>query len=144
MESTSAIVEALGGEAAGMGPLRNLQDLESSIREGLPYASLEAVTSSCHLDTREVTAVLHLSPRTQARRKAEQRLSPDESDRLVRLVRLITQAREVLDDEDRAVTWLRTPNRALGGRAPLALLDTDLGTRQVEQVLGRIEHGVFS
>jgi putative toxin-antitoxin system antitoxin component (TIGR02293 family) len=144
MESTAAIVEALGGEAAGMGPLRSLQDLESSIREGLPYASLEAAMSSCHLDMREVTAVLHLSPRTQARRKAEQRLSPDESDRLVRMVRLITQAREVLDDEDRAVAWLRTPNRALGGRVPLALLDTDLGARQVEQVLGRIEHGVFS
>jgi putative toxin-antitoxin system antitoxin component (TIGR02293 family) len=144
MESTSAIVEALGGETAGVGPLRSLQDLESSIREGLPYASLEAATARCRLDAREVTAVLHLSPRTQARRKAERRLSPDESDRLVRMVRLFTQARAVLDDEDHAVTWLRTPNRALGGRVPLALLDTDLGTRQVEQVLGRIEHGVFS
>jgi putative toxin-antitoxin system antitoxin component (TIGR02293 family) len=50
----------------------------------------------------------------------------------------------VLGSTDKAARWLHTENRALGGQTPLALLDTDLGTRQVEEVLGRIEHGVFS
>jgi len=142
--STAAIIKALGGEAVGVQPSSTAQGLEKSIREGLPFASLEAVRSRLRLTSQEVSAILRLSPRTLARRKVEQRLSPEESDRLVRLVRVLTRARAVLGQEGSAMTWMRTPNRALGGRMPLTLVDTDLGTLQVEQVLGRIEHGVFS
>jgi putative toxin-antitoxin system antitoxin component (TIGR02293 family) len=92
----------------------------------------------------EVSSALHLPPRTLARRKQEQRLSPDESDRLFRLVRLASQAVQVLGSEERASLWLRRANRALGGHPPIELLDTDVGARQVEEILGRIEHGVYS
>lgn len=92
----------------------------------------------------EISRVLHLPLRTIARRKRERRLQADESDRLCRLARIAAQAEDVLGDAARAARWLRAPNRALGRQAPLALLDTDLGSRQVEEVLGRIEHGVFS
>jgi putative toxin-antitoxin system antitoxin component (TIGR02293 family) len=61
-----------------------------------------------------------------------------------RLGRITTLAVEVLGDAERATRWLQRPNRALGGAIPLALLDTDLGAQQVEHLLGRIEHGVFS
>lgn len=97
-----------------------------------------------HLDRDELTAALDLPSRMLARRKVEQRLRPNESDRLYRFVRIATRASEVLGEEDKALQWLRAPNRALGGRSPLSRLDTDLGTREVEEILGRIEHGVFS
>ena len=57
---------------------------------------------------------------------------------------IAARAVEVLGSEGKASRWLRRPNRALGGKPPVALLDTDLGTQQVEAVLGRIEHGVYS
>jgi putative toxin-antitoxin system antitoxin component (TIGR02293 family) len=51
---------------------------------------------------------------------------------------------EMLGDEEKAVEWLRTPNRALGGDRPLDQIDTDLGARAVEDILGRIAYGVYS
>jgi putative toxin-antitoxin system antitoxin component (TIGR02293 family) len=79
-----------------------------------------------------------------ARRKAERWLRADESDRLFRLSRVAAQAEETLGTRERAVEWLRRPNRALGNQPPLRQLDTDLGSRQVEDVLVRIAHGVYS
>ena len=92
----------------------------------------------------EVSAVLRLPPRTMARRKREGRLDPDESDRLLPLARIAAEAARILGDEEAAVGWLRDPNVALGGEMPMALLRTDIGARQVEQILGRIEYGVYS
>jgi putative toxin-antitoxin system antitoxin component (TIGR02293 family) len=79
-----------------------------------------------------------------ARRKEERRLSASESDRLYRLARIAARAEEVLGASEEARRWLVAPNRALGSVAPLSLLDTDEGARQVEAILGRLEHGVFS
>jgi putative toxin-antitoxin system antitoxin component (TIGR02293 family) len=79
-----------------------------------------------------------------ARRKDKRTLNPVESDRLYRLARVALMAIEVLGSHEKAKQWLERPNRALGGETPLSLLDTDIGARQVEAVLGRIEHGVFS
>ena len=79
-----------------------------------------------------------------ARRKTEQRLTAQESDRLARLARILTYATEVFGTEEKASTWLTRPNRILGATAPIDLLDTDLGTQVVETMLGRIEHGVIA
>ena len=67
-----------------------------------------------------------------------------DSDRLSRLARILAETIDVLGSEEKASQWLEAPNRALGGQTPLTLLDTDLGTQQVEEVLGRIQHGIFS
>lgn len=82
--------------------------------------------------------------RTIARRKKEQRLRADESDRLLRLARVVAQAAQTLGSEEKAVKWLRRPNRALGNQVPLEILDNDIGALQVDEVLGRIAHGVVS
>jgi putative toxin-antitoxin system antitoxin component (TIGR02293 family) len=68
----------------------------------------------------------------------------DESERLFRLGPIATLARDVPGSAEKATRWLHTPNRALGHRVPLRQLDTDLGARQVEDVLLRIAHGVHS
>jgi putative toxin-antitoxin system antitoxin component (TIGR02293 family) len=110
----------------------------------LPFRSLEKVMERFGLNREEISSALDLPPRTLARRKQERRLHPSESDRLFRLVRIAAQASAVLGSEEKAGRWLHTANRALGGKPPLELLDTDLGSRQVEEVLGRIEYGVYS
>ena len=72
------------------------------------------------------------------------RLTPAESERAVRPARVYAHAVEMIGDEGRAVQWLLTPNRALGSGRPLDRLDTDVGAREVEEVLGRIASGVYS
>jgi putative toxin-antitoxin system antitoxin component (TIGR02293 family) len=76
------------------------------------------------------------------RRKDQKRLSPDESDRLYRLARVLAHANRVFEDPDESADWIHTPNTSLGKQQPLTLLDTDIGVQQVDQVLGRIEHGI--
>ena len=66
------------------------------------------------------------------------------SDRRLRLTRVMARAESVLGSTDKAGQWLRKPNRALRGVAPVDLLDTDRGAQEVLAVLGRIEHGVYS
>lgn len=144
MPAVAQIVDVLGGTGIFHSRIRGPQELGDRVREGLPYETLEAVVERLRLTREELSAALHLPLRTLTRRKKNRRLRPDESDRLARLARIAAYGIEVLGDEDRATSWLRTSNRALGGSTPLQLLDTDLGSRQVEEVLGRIEHGVFS
>jgi putative toxin-antitoxin system antitoxin component (TIGR02293 family) len=69
-------------------------------------------------------------------------LTPDQSDRLSRLLRIIEETEATFGDRAKAHTWLRRPSTLLDGEAPLDRLDTDIGTRQVEAILGRIAHGL--
>jgi putative toxin-antitoxin system antitoxin component (TIGR02293 family) len=144
MSHTEALVEALGGRKVLKRRISTLDELRETVKKGLPYASLEALIVKFGLAREEAAAALHLPQRTIARRKKEQKLRADESDRLLRLARVSAQAAATLGSDDKAAQWLRRPNRALGNLAPLDLIDSDIGTRQVEDVLGRIEHGVVS
>ena len=80
--------------------------------------------------------------RTIAHRRAIGALTPDQSDRLMRVVRVIAAAENTFGSFDKAHRWLRRPTTALEGDAPLELLDTSEGSRQVERLLGRIDHGL--
>ena len=96
------------------------------------------------LTLRELAAALDLSPRSLQRRRGAGRLARYESDRLYRLARIVALADEFLGNHERAIRWLKRPNRALGGVAPIAAIDTEIGARQVENILGRIAYGGMS
>ena len=144
MRATARIVDALGGWETRTQPVDSPEALKNWIRKGLPFASLENVMKQFGISREEISTALNLPARTLVRRKQEKRLNRDESDRLFRFVRIAAQAVEVLGSEEKASRWLHSPNRALGGSRPLEVVDTDLGVREVEAVLGRIEHGVYS
>ena len=76
--------------------------------------------------------------------RRRRRLAQYESDRLYRLARIVAIANEYLGDHQRALRWLKRPNHSLGGIAPVAAIDTELGARQVENILGRIAYGGIS
>ncbi len=80
----------------------------------------------------------------ERRRDENEPLTVVESDRLLRVIRIAVYAADVLGTESKARAWLRASNRSLRGKAPIALLETDVGARLVERALGRIEHGVYS
>jgi putative toxin-antitoxin system antitoxin component (TIGR02293 family) len=96
------------------------------------------------LTLKELASALDLSPRSLQRRSRTGRLARYESDRLYRLARIVAIASEYLGDHKRAMHWLKHPNRALGGLAPVAAIDTEVGARQVENILGRIAYGGIS
>jgi putative toxin-antitoxin system antitoxin component (TIGR02293 family) len=138
------VAERLGGAKVLKREIRSDLDLAEAIHEGLSYQALEHVLTSDDLEPTEAYALVG-SRRTLMRKKKEcTKLSPAESDRLARVVRIIARAEEALGDREKARRWLRKANRALGGKRPLDLLDSDAGTRMVERTLGRIEHGVYS
>ncbi|HVL69674.1 MAG TPA: antitoxin Xre/MbcA/ParS toxin-binding domain-containing protein [Vicinamibacterales bacterium] len=140
MASDDYIGEVLGG--ASVAREQGAAALRDRVRRGLPYRSFDAVRTRLQLSVPEAAAILHMPPRTLARRRQARRLDPLESDRLYRLARVAAYAFTALGSEPKGAAWLRRPNRALGGEAPLALLDTDAGARQVEALLGRLEHGI--
>jgi len=118
--------------------------LTAAVRAGLPYSAIEALGRASGLPTEVIVSVLRIPPRTLARRKATRQLSAEESDRLSRVARTAALALSVFEQPDRASSWLTASNRALGGAAPVSLLDTDIGAAQVDEVLRRIQHGIFS
>ncbi len=138
------IAETLGGERVLRRRPASLAALRARVREGLPYASLEAVADRLGLRQEEIVALLALPRRTLARRKAARRLRSDESDRLVRLGRIAALAEDVLGSREKAARWLHSANRALGNDRPLDRLDTDPGAREVEDLLVRVAHGIYS
>ena len=114
------------------------------MRTGLPLSSVDRLRASLKLDEKEVLKVVGISVRTFQRRRREKRpLDAIESDRLYRLAKIEARAVEVFQDEEKAIDWLKTPNRALGDM-PIQMLDTEAGTDMVERILARIEYGVYS
>ena len=83
--------------------------------------------------------------RTLARRKAaNEPLTVEETDKALRLERIAVQAERVFGEPDKAHRWLRKAKRELNGETPLAYLASEAGARVVEEMLVRIEHGVFA
>lgn len=115
--------------------------LIAAIRAGLPVSAVDEALASGRVTAAEIDR-LAIPRKTLAHRRAKGRLTPEQSDRLVRILRIVTEAEATFDDRTRAGIWLRRATSALGGEAPLDLLDTDVGARQVETLLGRIAHGI--
>jgi putative toxin-antitoxin system antitoxin component (TIGR02293 family) len=89
--------------------------------------------------------VLVIPKRTLARRNANhEELSPEETDKALRLARIATEADRVFANIKKADLWLRTPLQRLSGQTPLALLKSEAGALLVEEILGQIDHGMFA
>ena len=144
MAQLQSVIEELGGKQILGRTLVTEDDLREAIREGFPSAVVEELMRAAGLTLRELASALDLSPRSLQRRRRSGRLARYESDRLYRLARIVALADEFLGDHERAVRWLKHPNRTLGGIAPVEALDTELGARQVENILGRIAYGGIS
>jgi putative toxin-antitoxin system antitoxin component (TIGR02293 family) len=139
-----AVVEELGGAAVLGRRLNRSIDLQAAIREGFPQRVVDELMRAAGLSIGELAACLDLSARSLQRRRREGRLARYESDRVYRLARIVALAKSSLGGRDAAARWLKRPNRALGGETPLAVIDTEIGARTVENDLGRIAFGGVS
>jgi len=95
--------------------------------------------------TDELARLIQIPPRTYARRIASKgRLKVPEGERAVRIMRLFEQAKRVFVTDEKTHGWFNAKILALGGRTPLEYARTEPGAREVESIISRIEHGVFS
>jgi putative toxin-antitoxin system antitoxin component (TIGR02293 family) len=133
-----------GPKSKSAAALCELTAVMGAVQAGLPFAEVEALRTALDLPLDKLAPKLGLSKATLHRRKLEGRLTPAESDRVMRYARLLGKAVEVLESEDAARRWLTRPQYGLGGAVPLDYAETEAGAREVENVLGRIEYGVYS
>ena len=123
----------------------NKLELAENIENGLPASSIERIKKALAIGDEQVSNTLGISVKTMGRiRKENRRLSVRVGDRLYRVAHILALAKEVLEDDEMAKIWLRTPQIGLNNRAPLEYLNTGAGAREVEDLLLRIEYGVFS
>jgi putative toxin-antitoxin system antitoxin component (TIGR02293 family) len=117
--------------------------LHSRVQAGLSYEAFERLRRVLDLPASGLARILQIPPRTLARRKQAKRFEPEESDRLIRLSRLVGLTLQLFEgDLQETRAWLTTPHGALGGEPPLELATTGIGAREVENLIGRIEHGI--
>lgn len=123
----------------------NVLQLVKSIEQGFSFQTLERFRRETGLPMERLAFSIGISPRTLTRRKKENKLTAFESDRLVSISRLLSLAVGLFEgDKEKAFRWFTNPNRALGNRSPLEMAATETGAREVENLIGRLEHGVFS
>ena len=114
------------------------------VRDGLPFAEFHMMQEMLSVTEERLGAWLGMSRATLHRRKKLGHLDRAESDRLVRYGRLMSHATAALGGIEGARSWLVAPAIAFNGECPLDFADTEIGAREVDALLGRLEHGVFS
>lgn len=145
MSNEDRIIEILtGNRTRARKGARRVSLLREQIRVGFRFSMLAAFQERYRLSQQQLRELVDMSERTVARRKQEQRLSKPESDRLYRVARVAALAEQIFGSASAAEHWLKEANPTLGNVTPLTLMDTDEGTQAVTDVLGRIEHGVYS
>jgi len=123
----------------------SMPTLIKDINNGLPYRTFEHLHKNLKLSVQETADLVRISPTTLSRRKEQGRFQADEGEKIVRLSRIYSRALELFDaDEAAARRWLTTPKGVLGGATPFEMAKSELGALEVERLIGRLEHGVFS
>jgi len=121
------------------------QEILVWVEDGLPYRVFDELILNTALSSEAALQLLHIPPRTLSRRKQEGRFRQDESDRLMRVSRIFARALDLFEgDREAAKKWLIEPQQALSGSAPMMISRTEVGALEVERLIGRLEHGVFT
>lgn len=141
--STQTVLLLGGAKALGMMP-RNSLDWVHLVRRGFPVLTLDALGRNIEATNAELAQMMGISVRALAGRRRRKVLSHYESERLFRVARVIARTEEVFDDLANGFAWLNCPNISLGHVTPMSLLDTQIGTELITDVLSRIEHGIFA
>ena len=123
---------------------KHATELIRQIQKGLPFSDLKVLQGSIDMPFEQLAAKLSISRSTLQRRRAAGRLSPDESDKVLRFSRLLRQAADLFGDIDKGRAWLKHPQYGLRGAVPLDYAETEIGAREVENLLGRMKYGVYS
>ena len=140
------IAHRLKGRYVSLGvATTDTSELIRRIEAGLAFAALQKLDKHTGLGLSLLASIIGIPERTLARRKASGKLSPSESERLIRISGIFEQTMDLFENDlAAAVRWLTSPKKALDNQQPIQYARTELGAREVEKLLGRLEYGVFS
>jgi putative toxin-antitoxin system antitoxin component (TIGR02293 family) len=142
------VAALLGGARVLRHRLRGLLDVHEAISRGLPRGALTCLVSRVSVlrDPASLEQAVGVSVRTFQRFKLtpDKPLSTEQSGRAWKFAEILAKATEVLGSQEEAEDWLRRPAMALDQRRPIDLLATPAGAKLVEDLLGRIEYGVYT
>jgi putative toxin-antitoxin system antitoxin component (TIGR02293 family) len=142
MIAINHIAEVLGGQTVLRRRVGSLAALNDAVAEGLPKATLRRTASRIFSAKSEQKQLMNrIVPEATFKRRRD-RLSPAESERTERVARVVADAEFVWDDRDDARRFLTTPHPALQHKTPVDAAMTELGARLVEEILGKIFHGI--
>ena len=142
--SGTLLLNLLGGQRAIGTKVERELDFDEVIKQGFRPQVFVSFKTNTKLPNSVLSRVLGVSVRTIDRfavSKGAARIKPAVSDRLYRAAKIVALAEDVIEDRDQALEWLSSKQRGLGDRMPFDLIETDAGTREVEEELQRIEHG---
>jgi putative toxin-antitoxin system antitoxin component (TIGR02293 family) len=114
------------------------------IHAGLSFRAVQNLQKALDVPMEKLASVLGMSRATLHRRKIQGKIDKEESEKLVRYQRLLKKAEDVVGDAKAAREWLTNKQAGLGNAVPLEFAKTEIGAREVENLLGRIEYGVYS
>lgn len=139
--------ETPGGSLDGLKILglraRSTLELLEKVERGFSYATFVRLQRAIDVPAQDLADFVQIPARTLLRRKETGRLHSDESDRVLRVSRLLERAIELFEGNAAAArNWLASPAKALAGHTPLDFARTEAGAREVESLIGRLEHGV--
>lgn len=116
-----------------------------AMEAGLREFELTNLQTSLDLSLERLFSLVGLSKATFHRRRTTgAHLNPLVSDRVIRFAMLLSKAIKVFGSKDEANKWLKSPQLGLGGAVPLDFAKSEVGSREVENLLGRIEYGVYT
>ena len=142
MVQPQLIAAVLGGPKVLGRRVRSVLDLAEAVEQGLPKAALRNTAARILSDAAGRRQLIYrIVPEATFKRRRD-RLSPAESERTERLARVIATAEYVWDDPEDTHRFLTAPHPQLGSRTPMAAALTELGARQVEQILEKILFGL--
>ena len=125
-------------------PIASIHEQIGRIHAGLSFRAVQNLQKALDVPMDKLASVLGMSRATLHRRKIQGKIDKDESEKLVRYQRLLKKAEDVFSGGDSAREWLTNPQAGLGNAVPLDFAKTEIGAREVENLLGRIEYGVYS
>jgi len=132
------------GPYASWSPHTDVMDRVADLKKGLSAELVDELCNDLAITRQELARYTGVPERSLNRKVKEGRLSCGQSERMVRLSRLLEKTVQVLGTQESAVQWLKAPRSHLRGQTPLEMVETELGTEEVINLLGRIEHGVFT
>jgi len=124
--------------------VRSENDFINIIRSGVPRQVMDHLMAVADISLIEMAAIIHTSDRTLRRYTPTQKLSQEQSERMVEMARLYSRGEEVLGSLDDFREWMNTRLLAFGNKKPKEFLDTSLGIGMIMDELGRIQHGIFA
>ncbi len=141
MAAPHHLTETLFRDLSGRASKTSLLERVNATRRGFPVDVIDRLVADGRLTLAEVDGIV-IPRKTLSHRRKLGTLTAEQSDRLARVVRVLAAAEDTFGSPEKAGGWLRRPTVALGGVAPLTLLDTSEGSREVERLLGRIDYGL--